>query len=129
MGDLLQTPNKISSKSYGRIDSYYHFWFKMGASCKLPLYMLNLQIWFVSMHCVQPIKRILYDCHHNLCYLLLLSHAFRWTIRARVTRKAPIRTWSNSKGEGRLFSVDLLDESVSRNTIAISFNTLLLDYL
>ena len=37
----------------------------------------------------------------------------RWTIRARVTNKSSIRTWSNSKGEGRLFSVDLLDESVS----------------
>lgn len=33
----------------------------------------------------------------------------RWTIRARVTSKSDIRTWSNAKGEGTLFSVDLLD--------------------
>ena len=36
-----------------------------------------------------------------------------WMIRVRVTNKSGIRKWSNSKGEGKLFSVDLLDESVS----------------
>lgn len=35
----------------------------------------------------------------------------KWTIKARVTNKSPLRTWSNSKGEGKVFSVDLLDES------------------
>ncbi|XP_053187878.1 replication protein A 70 kDa DNA-binding subunit-like [Scomber japonicus] len=35
----------------------------------------------------------------------------KWTIRARVTNKSNIRTWSNSKGEGKLFSFDILDES------------------
>ena len=29
----------------------------------------------------------------------------------RVTSKGNMRTWSNSKGEGKLFSLDLLDES------------------
>lgn len=33
------------------------------------------------------------------------------TIKARVTNKSTIRTWSNSRGDGKLFSVDLLDES------------------
>lgn len=28
----------------------------------------------------------------------------RWTIKARVTQKAPKRTWSNARGEGRVFS-------------------------
>ena len=37
--------------------------------------------------------------------------SFRWTIKARVTQKSAIRTWSNSKGEGKLFSMNLLDES------------------
>ena len=36
---------------------------------------------------------------------------YRWRIRARVTQKSSIRTWSNSRGEGRLFSVNFLDES------------------
>ncbi|XP_062887058.1 replication protein A 70 kDa DNA-binding subunit [Mobula hypostoma] len=35
----------------------------------------------------------------------------KWTIRARVTNKSQIRTWSNSRGEGKLFSMELLDES------------------
>lgn len=35
----------------------------------------------------------------------------RWVIKARVMTKSNIRTWSNSKGEGKLFSLDLVDES------------------
>ncbi|XP_067464395.1 replication protein A 70 kDa DNA-binding subunit-like isoform X1 [Thunnus thynnus] len=35
----------------------------------------------------------------------------KWTIRARVTNKSNVRTWSNSKGEGKLFSFDIVDES------------------
>lgn len=34
-----------------------------------------------------------------------------WTIKVRVTSKSQIRTWSNAKGEGKLFSMDLVDES------------------
>ncbi|GAA5845759.1 hypothetical protein JCM9279_006100 [Rhodotorula babjevae] len=35
----------------------------------------------------------------------------KWTIRARVTSKSDIRHWSNQRGDGKLFSVNLLDES------------------
>ncbi|XP_076272924.1 replication protein A 70 isoform X2 [Rhynchophorus ferrugineus] len=35
----------------------------------------------------------------------------KWIIKARVMNKTPIKTWSNSKGEGKLFSMDLIDES------------------
>ncbi|XP_043289884.1 replication protein A 70 kDa DNA-binding subunit isoform X2 [Venturia canescens] len=35
----------------------------------------------------------------------------RWVIKARVTNKPGIKTWSNSRGEGTLFSMDLVDES------------------
>ncbi|KAK1118340.1 hypothetical protein K0M31_015043 [Melipona bicolor] len=35
----------------------------------------------------------------------------RWVIKARVVSKSSIRTWSNSRGEGKLFSMDLIDES------------------
>ncbi|XP_050714389.1 replication protein A 70 kDa DNA-binding subunit-like [Eriocheir sinensis] len=41
----------------------------------------------------------------------LTPYQNRWTICARVTNKSAIRTWSNSRGEGKLFSMDLLDES------------------
>lgn len=30
-----------------------------------------------------------------------------WIVRARVTKKGPIRTWNNARGEGKLFGVDL----------------------
>nr|CAD7595511.1 unnamed protein product [Timema genevievae] len=32
-------------------------------------------------------------------------------IKARVTLKTPIKTWSNARGEGKLFSLNLVDES------------------
>ncbi|KAI3623252.1 RFA1 [Malassezia furfur] len=35
----------------------------------------------------------------------------KWTIKARVTLKSDIKHWSNARGEGKLFSVNLLDES------------------
>ena len=41
----------------------------------------------------------------------LSPYAHRWTIQARVTHKAPMKTWHNQQGEGRLFSFTLLDES------------------
>lgn len=36
----------------------------------------------------------------------------RWTIKARVTQRSDIKHWQNAKGEGKLFSVTLMDESV-----------------
>ncbi|DBA02369.1 TPA: hypothetical protein N0F65_007188, partial [Lagenidium giganteum] len=33
----------------------------------------------------------------------------RWTIKARVTSRAPVKNWTNARGQGKLFSVDLLD--------------------
>lgn len=35
----------------------------------------------------------------------------KWVIKARVMSKSGIRTWSNAKGEGKLFSMDLCDET------------------
>ncbi|KAG5645082.1 hypothetical protein DXG03_007173 [Asterophora parasitica] len=34
-----------------------------------------------------------------------------WTIKARVIQKSDIKTWSNAKGEGKLFNVTLMDET------------------
>ena len=36
----------------------------------------------------------------------------KWTIKARVVNKSDIKHWSNAKGEGKLFSVTLMDETV-----------------
>lgn len=33
----------------------------------------------------------------------------RWTIKGRITNKGDMRKWSNAKGEGCLFSIDILD--------------------
>jgi replication factor A1 len=35
----------------------------------------------------------------------------KWTIKARVTHKSEIKTWRNAKGDGKLFSLDLIDDS------------------
>ncbi|KAI4815055.1 hypothetical protein KUCAC02_005221 [Chaenocephalus aceratus] len=35
----------------------------------------------------------------------------KWTVRARITNKSGIRTWSNSRGDGKLFSMEMVDES------------------
>ena len=40
----------------------------------------------------------------------LNPYASRWTIKARCTAKTDLKSWTNAKGSGTLFSVDLLDE-------------------
>ncbi|CAG8167778.1 unnamed protein product [Penicillium salamii] len=35
----------------------------------------------------------------------------KWTMKARCTQKSAIKTWHNKNGEGKLFSVNLLDDS------------------
>jgi len=35
----------------------------------------------------------------------------RWMIKARVVSKSEVKTWSNARGEGSLFSIELLDSS------------------
>jgi replication factor A1 len=39
----------------------------------------------------------------------LNPYSSKWTIKARITSKGEIRRWSNARGEGTLFSIDLLD--------------------
>ncbi|KRT83138.1 hypothetical protein AMK59_3541, partial [Oryctes borbonicus] len=41
----------------------------------------------------------------------LTPYQNKWIIKARVSNKSNVRTWSNSRGEGKLFSMDLIDES------------------
>jgi replication factor A1 len=41
----------------------------------------------------------------------LTPYQNKWVIKARVTSKSAVRTWSNARGEGKLFSMDLTDES------------------
>lgn len=50
---------------------------------------------------------------NNVIYPIeaLSPYAHKWTIKARVTQKSDIKTWHKASGEGKLFSVNLLDES------------------
>ncbi|KAG8702561.1 Replication factor A protein 1 [Ceratobasidium sp. 395] len=41
----------------------------------------------------------------------LSPYSNKWTIRARVSQKSDIRTWSNARGEGKLFNVNLMDDT------------------
>ena len=50
--------------------------------------------------------------HTNIYPIEGLSpYAHKWTIKARVTKKSDIRTWQKQSSEGKLFSVNLLDDS------------------
>lgn len=50
--------------------------------------------------------------HANIYPIEALSpYSHKWTIKARCTNKSDIKTWHNMKGEGKLFSVNLLDDS------------------
>lgn len=41
----------------------------------------------------------------------LTPYQNKWVIKARVISKTSIRKWNNQRGEGKLFSMDLMDES------------------
>lgn len=41
----------------------------------------------------------------------LSPYSNKWTIRGRITQKSDIRTWSNQRGDGKLFSVNFMDET------------------
>lgn len=50
--------------------------------------------------------------HANIYPIEALSpYAHKWTIKARCSHKSDVKTWHNKNGEGKLFSVNLLDES------------------
>ncbi len=50
--------------------------------------------------------------HANIYPIEGLSpYAHKWTIKARVTQKSDIKTWAKASSVGKLFSVNLIDES------------------
>ena len=52
------------------------------------------------------------SAHANIYPIEALSpYSHKWTIKARCTSKSDIKTWHNRNGEGKLFSVNLLDDS------------------
>ncbi|KAI9805271.1 MAG: Replication factor A protein 1 [Piccolia ochrophora] len=52
------------------------------------------------------------SAHANIYPIEALSpYTHKWTIRVRCTHKSDIKHWHNKNGEGKLFSVNLLDDS------------------
>lgn len=56
----------------------------------------------------QPVVRT--DAGLNVIPISALNpYMNKWAFKARITNKSEIRSWSNAKGSGTLFSIDLLD--------------------
>lgn len=51
----------------------------------------------------------------------LNAYQNRWTIKARVSQRSDMRRYSNARGEGKFFTVDLLD-AAGGEIRAICFN-------
>ncbi len=67
----------------------------------------------VSAPAPAPIMRTNTGTGPRHCTLIsnLNPYQNRWTIMARITNKSDVRHWSNAKGEGQLFSIEMLDSS------------------
>lgn len=60
----------------------------------------------------QPIRGPAASAHASIHPIEAISpYNNKWTIKARCTSKSNIKTWHNKNGEGKLFSVNLLDDS------------------
>ena len=60
-----------------------------------------------------PARPIALASSHATIYPIeaISPYNHKWTIKARCTSKSNIKTWHNRNGEGKLFSVNLLDDS------------------
>ncbi|KAJ5590100.1 Replication factor A protein 1 [Penicillium hetheringtonii] len=60
----------------------------------------------------QPIRGPAASAHASIHPIEAISpYNNKWTIKARCTSKSNIKTWHNKNGKGKLFSVNLLDDS------------------
>lgn len=59
----------------------------------------------------QPVVRSSTTTSHITPISSLTMYNNRFTIQAKIIAKSDVRTWSNTNGEGSLFSIDLLDSS------------------
>jgi hypothetical protein len=61
----------------------------------------------------QPMRASVAASAHATIYPIeaISPYSNKWTMKARCTSKSSIKTWHNKNGEGKLFSVNLLDDS------------------
>ena len=60
----------------------------------------------------QPVRGPPSSAHATIYPIEAISpYSNKWTIKARCTSKSGIKTWHNKTSEGKLFSVNLLDDS------------------
>ncbi|RAH45988.1 replication factor A subunit protein RFA1 [Aspergillus brunneoviolaceus CBS 621.78] len=66
-----------------------------------------------SHHRTQTTRTGLPSAAHTTIYPIeaISPYSHKWTIKARCTSKSTIKTWHNRNTEGKLFSVNLLDDS------------------
>ncbi|KAJ5172261.1 Replication factor A protein 1 [Penicillium capsulatum] len=66
-----------------------------------------------SSNRAQPMRGPPASSAHATIYPIeaISPYSNKWTIKARCTSKSPIKTWHNKSSEGKLFSVNLLDDS------------------
>ncbi|RWS26554.1 Replication protein A 70 kDa DNA-binding subunit-like protein [Leptotrombidium deliense] len=59
-----------------------------------------------------PTPSYLSDVNQVVCGIADLNpYRNRWAVKGRVSAKTPIKQWSNAKGEGKLFSFDITDDT------------------
>ena len=82
---------------------------------------------------LESLRRQCIECYSVQIVPIASLNAYqnRWTIKARVTQRSDIRRYMNAKGEGKFFTVDLLDaqggeiRAISFNEVADKFDPIL----
>ncbi|KAJ7074076.1 hypothetical protein C8F01DRAFT_1099155 [Mycena amicta] len=75
----------------------------------------------------RPAAPVLANTNHGSIYPIegLSPYQNNWTIKARVTQKSDLKSYSNQRGEGNLFNVTLMDDTGEIR--ATAFNTVALE--
>lgn len=74
---------------------------------KLHSYLFMSLSHFVFIHALIKTLSSIFTATHS--HFTTLHPLYRWTIKARVTKKSDIKSWSKPNSQGTLFSIDLLD--------------------
>lgn len=65
-------------------------------------------------------KSSLIDTRYIVPINVITPYNNAWVIKGRIQNKGPLREYSNARGQGKVFSFDVLDDSSSNNEIRIT---------